>query len=179
MPISDAEKPFSAASRADAPKAANTSKSFTSALHITGRRAIAKMSAGRELFSLEATPTSDHVGVSHRPPRHGKKSMLFWGRFEKGGPGHLLIDRTGCSRKNFQKFLEDSELSGTDAARVAVGGLCDATNQELSKSSCAKTSRPTRHQYGLQIAEGMVRFFGSYERKLEKYWTKTLFFQVS
>ena len=78
MPISDAEKPFSAASRADAPKAANTSKSFTSALHITGRRAIAKMSAGRELFSLEATPTSDHVGVSHGPPRHGKKSMLFW-----------------------------------------------------------------------------------------------------
>ena len=141
MPISDAEKPFSAASRADAPKAANTSKSFTSALHITGRRAIAKTSAGREL-SLEATPTSHHVGVSDGPPRHGKKSFFF-GRFEKGGPGfdggpgHLHIDRSGCSRKIFRNFLEDLELSGTDA-RVAVGGVFyDSTNLELSKSSCA------------------------------------------
>ena len=33
--------------------------------------------------------------------------------------------------------------------------------------------------YGLQIAEGMVTFFESYERELEKYWTKTLFFQLS
>ena len=39
--------------------------------------------------------------------------------------------------------------------------------------------RPARHQYGLQIAEGMVTFFESYERELEKYWTKTLFFQLS
>jgi hypothetical protein len=28
-------------------------------------------------------------------------------------------------------------------------------------------------------AEGMVTFFESYERELEKYWTKTLFFQLS
>jgi hypothetical protein len=39
--------------------------------------------------------------------------------------------------ENFQKFLEDLELSGTDA-RVAVGGVFyDSTNLELSKSSCA------------------------------------------
>ena len=42
-----------------------------------------------------------------------------------------------------------------------------------------QTSLPARHQYGLQIAEGMVTFFESYERELEKYWTKTLFFQFS
>ena len=42
-----------------------------------------------------------------------------------------------------------------------------------------QTSPPARHQYGLQIAEGMVTFFESYERELEKYWTKTLFFQLS
>jgi hypothetical protein len=59
-----------------------------------------------------------------------------------------------------------------------VGGVfCDATKQELSKSSCVKPRY--RRQYGLQIAEGMVTFFESYERELEKYWTKTLFFQLS
>ena len=41
------------------------------------------------------------------------------------------------------------------------------------------SSLPASHQYGLQIAEGMVTFFESYERELEKYWTKTLFFQLS
>ena len=42
-----------------------------------------------------------------------------------------------------------------------------------------QTSLPAKHQYGLQIADGMVTFFESYERELEKYWTKTLFFQLS
>jgi hypothetical protein len=60
-----------------------------------------------------------------------------------------------------------------------VGGVfCDATNQELSKSSCAKP----HYRPGTSMdrkAEGMVTFFESYERELEKYWTKTLFFQLS
>jgi hypothetical protein len=30
-----------------------------------------------------------------------------------------------------------------------------------------------------ELAEGMVIFFESYERELEKYGTKTLFFQLS
>jgi hypothetical protein len=30
-----------------------------------------------------------------------------------------------------------------------------------------------------KLAEGMVIFFESYERELEKYGTKTLFFQLS
>jgi hypothetical protein len=52
---------------------------------------------------------------------------------------------------------------------------CDksGTLQKLLRQTLA------RHQYGLQIAEGMVTFFESYERELEKYWTKTLFFQLS
>jgi hypothetical protein len=54
-------------------------------------------------------------------------------------------------------------------------------NQELSKSSYSKPRDPARHQYGLQIAEGMVIFFESYERELEKYkyWTRTHFSQLS
>ena len=60
-----------------------------------------------------------------------------------------------------------------------VGLFCDATNQELSKSSCAEPRYPARHQHGLQIAGGVVKFLESYERELEKYWTKTLFFQLS
>jgi hypothetical protein len=76
--------------------------------------------------------------------------------------------------------LEDSEFVWHGCGHGAVGGVFrDATNQELSNSSCAKTSLPARHQYRLQIAEGMVTFFESYERELEKYWTKTLFFQLS
>jgi hypothetical protein len=43
------------------------------------------------------------------------------------------------------------------------GVFCNATNQELSKSSCPNVL-PARHQYGLQIAEGVVTFFESYEQ---------------
>jgi hypothetical protein len=42
-----------------------------------------------------------------------------------------------------------------------------------------QTSLPAKHQCGLQIAEDMVTFFESYEREVEKYWAKTLFFQLS
>jgi len=62
----------------------------------------------------------------------------------------------------------------------AAGGVfCDATNQELPKKLLRQTSLPARHHYGLQIAEGMVTFFESYERELERYWTKMLFLQLS
>jgi hypothetical protein len=75
-----------------------------------------------------------------------------------------------CWRKNLPEILEDSEFGWHGYCHRAVGGaFCGATNQELSKSSCAKTSLPARHQYGLQIAEGMVTFFESYEQELEKY----------
>jgi hypothetical protein len=64
--------------------------------------------------------------------------------------------------------------------RHAAGGVfCDATNQELPKKLLRQTSLPARHHYGLQIAEGMVTFFESYERELERYWTKMLFLQLS
>ena len=61
----------------------------------------------------------------------------------------------------------------------AASSARNATNQELSKKLLRQTSLPARHQYGLQIAEGMVTFFESYERELERYWTKMLFFQLS
>jgi hypothetical protein len=54
---------------------------------------------------------------------------------------------------------------------------CD--KPETLQKLLRQTSLPASHQYGLQIAEGMVTFFESYERELEKYWTKTLFFQLS
>ena len=61
-----------------------------------------------------------------------------------------------------------------------MGGVfCDATNQGTLQKLLRQTSLPASHQYGLQMAEGMVTFFESYERELEKYWTKTLFFQLS
>ena len=85
----------------------------------------------------------------------------------------------GVFEEKFPEILEYSEFVWHGCSHGAVGGVfCDATNQELSKSSCAKPCT-ARHQYGLQIAEGMVTFFESYERELEKYWTKTLFFQLS
>ena len=66
--------------------------------------------------------------------------------------------------------------------RHAAGGVfCDATNQELPKSSCAKPRYRPGTSMDCKLAEGMVTFFESYERELEKYkyWTKTLFFQLS
>ena len=74
-----------------------------------------------------------------------------------------------------------SPIVGLFAVGMAASALgiarCDkpGTLQKLLR----QTSLPARHQYGLQIAEGMVTFFESYERELEKYWTKTLFFQLS
>ncbi len=50
-------------------------------------------------------------------------------------------------------------------------------NRELSKSSCAKPRYRPAISMDCKIAEGMVTFFESYVRELEKYWTKTLFFQ--
>src|SRR4029077_19350303 len=91
--------------------------------------------------------------------------------------GFPLIDHR-VVREKFAAILEDSEFVWHGCGHGAVGGVfCDETNQGLSKSSCA--SLPASHQYGLQIAEGMVTFFESYERELEKYWRKTLFFQFS
>jgi hypothetical protein len=93
---------------------------------------------------------------------------------------HPHIDQSGCWRKNLQKFLENSEFVWHGCCQGGVGGVFyNSTNQELSKSSCAKPRYPVIHQYGLQMAEGMVTFFESYERKLEKYWTKPLLFQLS
>jgi hypothetical protein len=92
-----------------------------------------------------------------------------------------MCNRTiGCWRKNFQKFLENSEFSGTNAASAVGGVFCDAMRQTRNSPKALAPNLATgQPQYGLQIAEGMVTFFESYERELERYWTKTLFFQLS
>jgi hypothetical protein len=101
--------------------------------------------------------------------------MLFWETSRVGGAGFCRgaplshIDLSGCWRKKFRNFWKIRNLFGTDAATV----------QRAASSAMRQTSLPARHQYGLQIVEGMVTFFESYERELEKYWTKTLFFQPS
>jgi len=74
--------------------------------------------------------------------------------------------------KKISEILENSAFVWQGCGHGAAGGV---TLQKLLR----QTSLPASHQYGLQIAEGMVTFFESYERKLEKYWTKTLFCQLS
>jgi hypothetical protein len=72
-----------------------------------------------------------------------------------------------------QKILAESELSGTDAATLqrAASSAMRQTRDSPKALAPNLATRP-RHQYGLQIAEGMVTSFESYERELEKYWTK-------
>ena len=48
-----------------------------------------------------------------------------------------------------------------------------------SKALCAKPRYRPGTSMDCKLAEGMVEFFESYERELEKYWTKSLFFQLS
>ena len=109
------------------------------------------------------------------------KACFFGKHREEGGPGFAggglgLIDLSGCWRKNWQKFLEDSEFVWQGILQGVVGPP-DTTNRELSKTLQPNVATG-QHQYRLQIAEGMVTFLESYERELEKYWRKTLFFQL-
>ncbi len=71
--------------------------------------------------------------------------MLFLKRCPRhGGPGFAggvssHYRSIGLFEKNFAEILEDSEFVWHGCCHGAVGGVfCDATNQELSKSSCAK-----------------------------------------
>jgi hypothetical protein len=55
-----------------------------------------------------------------------------------------------------QKFLENSAFVWQGCGHGAAGGVfCDATNQELQKL-LRQTSLPASHQYGLQVAEGLL-----------------------
>jgi hypothetical protein len=95
------------------------------------------------------------------------------------GASFPLIDQSGVLEKKIRNFWKIRNLSGTDDAtvqRVASSAMRQARN---FPKLVRQNSPPIAHQYGLQIAEGMVGFFESYERELEKYWTKTLFFPLS
>jgi len=66
--------------------------------------------------------------------------------------------------KKISNFLEDSEFVWHGCDHGATGGVfCDATNQKLSKKLLRQTSLPARHQYGLQIAEDVVKLLESYQ----------------
>ena len=84
----------------------------------------------------------------------------------------------GLSKKKFPEILE---ISGSCLTRMRqrCSGVFVPTKSESSRISCAQPRYPVIHEYGLQMAEGTVTFFESYERKLEKYWTKPLLFQLS
>ena len=71
------------------------------------------------------------------------------------------------------------DVPGPSAVRGVRIRRCLLRQTMNSPKVLRQTSLPARHQHGLQIAEGIVTFFKSYERELEKYWTKTLFFQLS
>ncbi len=60
---------------------------------------------------------------------------------------------------------------------MLVGRNC--VSMARAVASCAKLLYQPATSMDCKIAEGMVTFFESYERELEKYWTGTLFFQFS
>ena len=88
--------------------------------------------------------SGSHTRVVGFPHVIAGKNFFFWKLREEGGPGFaarrslpIWINR-GVGEK-FSEILEDSEFVWHGCGHGAVGGVfCDATNQELSKSSCAK-----------------------------------------
>jgi hypothetical protein len=58
-------------------------------------------------------------------------------------------------------------------------GIAQCDKPETLQSSCAKPRYRPATSMDCKLAEGMVIFFESYERELEKYWTKTLVFRLS
>jgi hypothetical protein len=112
----------------------------------------------------------------------GEESFL--GETSRGGAGFCreaplsVIDQSGCSRK-FSEIGRFGTCLARMRPRCSGRGLLRCDKPGTLQKSRAKTGYAARYQYGLQIAEGMVTFFESYERELEKHWTKTLFFQFS
>ena len=169
MPISDAEKPFSAASRADAARAANTNKSLTSSLHIIGRRAISisKNVGGRELFSLDVLRThprairperlrlewethnldSEATDMPASQRIHGRKKHAFGKSRRRGGrvlPGALLPYRSiGVLEKKFSEILENSEFVWHGCGHGAVGGAFGLRQTRNSPKPFRQTSPGT------------------------------------
>ena len=75
---------------------------------------------------------------------HGRKKHLLLGSLERRGAGFcrgapLPYRSLGVLEKKISNFLEDSEFVWYGCDHGATGGVfCDATNQEIPKSSCAK-----------------------------------------
>ena len=90
------------------------------------------------------------------------------------GTGPLILT---LPASNFVAILRPD--FGSTGPKEFESGKGYVTKPGTLQKLLRQTSLPARHQYGLQLAEAMVTFFESYERELEKYWTKTLFFQLS
>jgi hypothetical protein len=58
-------------------------------------------------------------------------------------------------------------------------GIAQCDKPKTLQRSCAKPRYRPATSMDCKLAKGMVIFFESYERELEKYWTKTHFFQLS
>jgi len=109
------------------------------------------------------------------PPLTARKKHCFFGKLRERGAGFLPQGASppsrsiGVSEKKLPEILKNSEFVWQDAATVqrAASSAMRQTRNSL-KSSCANLLQPS-HQYGLQIVEGMVTFFESYERELERY----------
>jgi hypothetical protein len=91
-----------------------------------------------------------------------------------------VIEQSGAGEKIFRNFWKTRNFLARMLPSAVGGVFCDAMRQTRnSQKALAPNLATGQPQYGLQIAEGMVTFFESYERELERYWTKTLFFQLS
>jgi hypothetical protein len=93
------------------------------------------------------------------------KSNAFLANFERRGPGFAGAPLS----------IQINRAVGENFRNSGRFGIKPGTLQKLLR----QTSLPASPQYGLQIAEGMLTFFESYERELEKCWTKMLFFLLS
>ena len=126
-------------------------------------------------FPSSITKTADVSGAESPPSRYASTG------------GAVLAWRAFAANRSIRVFEEKfSEIFGRFGICLArmlprCGGRrlprCDkrGTLQKLLRQTPLQPS----HQYGLQIAEGMVTFFESYERAREKYWTKMLLLQLS
>jgi hypothetical protein len=110
--------------------------------------------------------------------------MLFVGRESREGGG-FAGGRSLPNRSTRVLEKKFSEIFGT--LGICLAGMrprcsgsrllrCDKPG--TLKRLLRQTSLPVSHQYGLQIVDGMVTFSENYEGELEKYWTKTLSFQL-
>ena len=105
-----------------------------------------------------------YVQTLHRPLAGGLASAGETAQARRRGEVRIGSGGPGFAGGLPLPLIDQSDWDWHGCCHGAVRGIfCNATNHELSKA-LAQTSLPARHQYGLQIAEGVVTFFESYEQ---------------